>query len=357
MFGLYVTGEVPFRNVYLHGLIQDEHGQKMSKSKGNVIDPMDKVSQFGSDAFRMGIISDETPGSYRPYDESKIVGARNFCNKLWNIARYIEDIVGEETGRESPKPVTAADHWVLHRLDTATRTISEHLDSYRFSEAYETLYHFVWDDLADWYIEASKAQPNKPLLALTLEAVLTLAHPFAPFLTETVWQTLAWEQDSLLATRTFVKLPGSDKKQVQAFQEVQSIITEVRGIINALKVSGISLYYTDVPFLAENAELIKRLSRLAGVTEVRDGDGMYLTSTKYRCWLDIDPGTARAYLKELDTKKLSQEAAIKRLEDRLTNKDYVHNAPGHVVDQTKQQLADAKEQLEKIWQEYQRFNQ
>ncbi|HET7320063.1 MAG TPA: valine--tRNA ligase [Candidatus Saccharimonadales bacterium] len=357
MFGLYVTGEVPFKNVYLHGLIQDEHGQKMSKSKGNVIDPMDKVGQFGSDAFRMGIISDETPGSYRPYDESKIVGARNFCNKLWNIARYIEDIVGDDTGRQDPKPATAADHWVLNQLDAATRTISEHLDSYRFSEAYETLYHFVWDDLADWYIEASKAQPNKPLLAYTLEAVLTLAHPFAPFLTETIWQTLAWEQDSLLATRAFVKTPGCDKKQVQDFQDIQDIITEVRGIINALKVSGITLYYSDVPFLAENAELIKRLSRLAGVTEVRDGDGMYLTSTKYRCWLDIDPGTAKTYLKELDAKKTSQEAAIKRLEDRLANKDYVKNAPHTVVDQTKQQLADAKEQLEKIWQEYQRFNQ
>src|SRR5206468_12998236 len=103
-----------------------------------------------------------------------------------------------------------ADHWIIERLQGAQRTISEHLDNYRFSEADETLYHFVWDDLADWYIEASKAQPNKPLLAFVLEAVLTLAHPFAPFVTETIWHTLAWEPDSLLATRTFVKLPGSD---------------------------------------------------------------------------------------------------------------------------------------------------
>jgi len=357
MFGLYVTGEVPFKNVYLHGLIQDEYGQKMSKSKGNVIDPIEKLGQFGSDAFRMGIISDETPGSYRPYDESKIVGARNFCNKLWNIARYIEGVLDEETGRQDPEPVTAADHWLLNKLDEAQRTISEHLDQYRFSEAYETLYHFVWDDLADWYIEASKAQPNKQLLAFTLEAVLTLAHPFAPFVTETIWQTLAWEPDSLLATRTFMDIPSFEKKQVQDFQEIQNIITEVRGIINTLKVSGVTLYYTDVPFLAENAELIKQLSRLADVTEVRAGDGMFLTSTKYRCWLDIDPGTAKAYLKELDAKKTAQEQAIQRLEERLANKEYVKHAPGHVVDQTKQQLSDAKEQLDKIWQEYKRFNQ
>lgn len=356
MFGLYVTGEIPFKDIYLHGLIQDEHGQKMSKSKGNVIDPMDKINLFGSDAFRMGIISDETPGSYRPYDESKLVGARNFCNKLWNIARYVEGVLGEENSRAGTKPESPADHWILHKLEAAQRTISEHLDSYRFSEAYETLYHFVWDDVADWYIEASKTRPNKPLLAAVLEALLTLAHPFAPFVTETIWQTLAWEKDSLLATRKFVELPAGDKKKAANFQEIQNIITEVRAIMNALKVSGVTLYYTDVPFLAENAELIKRMARLKGVSEVESGNGMYLTTTKYRCWLDIDPSTAKAYTKELDAKRQAQEDTIKRLESRLANTSYVDNAPKEVVEQTKQQLSDAKEQLDKLWAEYKRFS-
>ncbi|HET6924981.1 MAG TPA: class I tRNA ligase family protein, partial [Candidatus Saccharimonadales bacterium] len=350
---------------------------KMSKSKGNVVDPMVKIDQFGSDAFRMGIISDETPGSYRPYDESKLVGARNFCNKLWNIARYIEDAVGEETDRAGVHPRSAADHWILSRLDRASQTVFAHLDSYRFSEAYETLYHFVWDDVADWFVEASKAAPNKPLLAFILEAALTLAHPFAPFLTETIWQTLAWEGlpaeasvlrsttkdesakagDSLLATRTFASVPKYDSKHVKDFTEIQSIIGEIRSIVNTLRVSGVTLYHTGVPFLNDNAELIKRLAKLQGVTEVKDGDGMYLTNTEYRCWLDIDAGTARAYLKELDAQKTAQEAAIKRLESRLANKNYVKNAPRAVVAQTKDQLAAAKGQLEKIWQEYKRFNQ
>jgi valyl-tRNA synthetase len=356
MFGLYVTGQVPFRHVYLHGLIQDEHGQKMSKSKGNVIDPMVKIQAFGSDAFRMGIISDETPGSYRPYDESKLVGARNFCNKLWNIARYIEGVLGDETSRAGAKPESPADHWLLSKLQQSTEEIQAHLDNYRFSEAYETLYHFVWDDAADWYIEASKAEPNKPLLAFILEAILMLAHPFAPFLTETVWQTLAWEKDSLLATRTFLKVPSADKKKAEDFQETQNIITEIRAIMNALKVSGVTLYYTDVPFLAENAALIKRMARLKNATEVESGNGMFLTSTKYRCWLDIDPSTAKAYVKELDAKRQAQEEVIKRLEGRLGNKSYVDNAPHEVVSQTKEQLALAREQLDKIWTEYKRFS-
>ncbi|HSX36708.1 MAG TPA: class I tRNA ligase family protein, partial [Patescibacteria group bacterium] len=211
--------------------------------------------------------------------------------------------------------------------------------------------------VADWYIEASKGSPNKPLLAYVLEAVLTLAHPFAPFVTETIWQTLAWEPDSLLASRPLMKVLDCDKKQAADFGEIQKIITEVRAIVGALKVSGVTLYYTDVPFLGDNAELIKRLARLQGVTEVQDGTGLYLTSTKYRCWLDIDPATAKLYLKELDAQKQAQEASIKQLEARLANKDYAKHAPHEVVEQTKQQLAATKTKLDKIWQEYQRFNQ
>lgn len=357
MLGLYVTGEVPFKEVYIHGYVMAEDGAKMSKSLGNVVDPLPVIEQYGSDALRMGIISGRSPAVNRGYDHRRVEEARNFCNKLWNIARYIEGVLGDETSREGAKPASAADHWILQNLQMAQRTVSEHLDAYRFSEAYDTLYHFVWDDVADWYIEASKAAPNKPLLAFVLEAVLALAHPFAPFVTETVWQTLGWEQDSLLATRTYPKIPEADKKQVEAFNEIRNIITEVRGIVNALKVSGVTLYYTDVPFLAENAELIKRLGRLQGVSQVRSGTGTHLTSTKYRCWLDIDPSTAKAYLKELDAKKQAQEAAIQRLEGRLGNKSYVANAPKEVVKQTKEQLAEAKAQLDKLWTEYKRFNQ
>jgi valyl-tRNA synthetase len=357
MLGLYVTGDVPFKEVYIHGYVMAEDGAKMSKSLGNVVDPMPVIEQYGSDALRMGIISGRSPAVNRGYDHRRVEEARNFTNKLWNIARYIEGVLGDETKREGAKPESPADHWVLDRLKTAQQAICEHLDAFRFSEAYETLYHFVWDDAADWYIEASKANPNKSLLAFLLEGLLTLSHPFAPFATETIWQTLAWEQESLLATRTFVKLPSVDEARAQDFEEIRRIITEVRGIVNALRVTGVTLYYTDVPFLAENAELIKRLAKLSAVTEVKSGTGMFLTSTKYRTWLDIDPATAKTYLKELDGKREAQEQSIKQLEARLANKSYVDNAPHEVVQQTKDQLAEAKEQLDKIWQEYKRLNQ
>lgn len=352
----YMTGQVPFKEVYLHGLVRTEEGHKMSKSNPDtIIDPMEVIPKYGTDALRFALIQGMSAGNDQRLGRSKIITNRNFCNKLWNIARYIEGVLGNEVSREGVKPVSAADHWILSKLEATQSGISKDLDNYRFSEAYDKLYHFVWDDLADWYIEASKAEPNKPLLAFVLEAVLTIAHPFAPFVTETIWQTLDWENGTILASRPLLSIPKADKHAAANFDEIQKIVTEVRFITNALKVYGATLYFTDVPFLRENSEIIKHLTRLKAVAEVRDGTGLNLTSTKYRCWLDIDKSTAQAYVAELEGKRAEQEAVIKRLEARLANKNYVDNAPVSIVDQTKQQLAEAKELLASVNEEIKRF--
>ena len=354
MLGLYVTGEVPFKAVYLHGLILDEHGQKMSKSKGNVINPMEIVDEYGSDAMRMGIITGQTAGSNQPFERGKVIGARNFCNKLWNIARFIEDLVGDDRQGE-PEPTTAADHWILSKLQQFQDEIGRNLDEYRFSEAYETLYHFIWDDLADWYIEASKAEPNKPLLAYLLESVLTLAHPFAPFVTETIWQTLTWEEGSVLASRQLQSVIQHDAGQAKAFDEVQTIVAEARFIQKALKVAKSTLYHNDDEFLNENGAIIARLARLQAVSSVIDGTGVYLTATSRKCWLDIDAGLARDYANELETKRAKQETLISQFEARLGNKSYIDNAPKKVVDQTRDQMQEAKDLLASITEEIHRF--
>lgn len=357
MLGLYVTGKVPFKEVYIHGYVMAEDGSKMSKSVGNVIDPLPVIEQYGSDALRMGIIAGRSPAVNRGYDPRKVEEARNFANKLWNVARYIEDRIGEDfSDKNKPKPATAADHWMLRELQQASESIDTLLQEYRFSEAYDILYHFVWDSFADWYIEASKVAPNAGVLAFTLESVLKLAHPFAPFVTETIWQTLAWEGDSILATQRWPEKPHFDHKQAEAFEEIKTIVTESRYITTALHVQNATLYYTDVPFLSDNAEAIQRLARLQAVTEVRDGMGLYLTTTSYRCWLDIDADTARSYLGQLADKRSAQERVIAQLEGRLANKSYVDNAPKRVVEQTREQLKEAQTQLEAISKEYDRFN-
>jgi valyl-tRNA synthetase len=353
----YMTGQVPFKTVYLHGLVRTEDGRKMSKSSPEtIIDPLEVIPEYGTDSLRLALIQGMSAGNDQRLGRAKILANRNFANKLWNIARYVEGIVGDELDKSEIQPRSAADHWILHNLRVTQEKINADLDNYHFSEAYDSLYHFIWDDLADWYIEASKAMPNKLLSAYVLEQVLILAHPFAPFVTETIWQTLAWEGDTILAAKQLAPIIASDDAQVTAFGEIQAIITETRFIMNALQAANVTLYYTDVPFLAASASVIKLLAHLEEVTEVTDGTGLYLTSTKYRCWLDIDQDTAKAYLTEIKTKQAKQAGLIAQFKARLDNKSYTDNAPKEVVSQTHEQLAEAERQLASLGQEYERFS-
>ena len=358
MMGLYNVGEVPFKAVYLHGLILDEHGAKMSKSKGNVIDPMIKLDQYGSDAFRMGIITGQTPGNNQPFTEAKLVGARNFANKLWNVARFVEDKIGDDAHlRANPQPKTTADEWMLSKLQHSVKEVSRLLDEYRFSEAYDQVYHLLWDDFADWYIEASKGETNPSVLAYSLETILKLAHPFAPFVTETIWQTLAWESDDMLITSSWPKAPEANKTKAATFEEIKQIISEIRYITGALKSDKPTLYFNDEPFIAEHAELITRLTRVGAVKEVKDGDGLRLTQTAYEAWLDIDLASLQAFAAELRQKIELEKKTLAGLAARLENKAYMDKAPKEIVAQTKEQHAALQDKITKMEQELARFEQ
>jgi valyl-tRNA synthetase len=357
MMGLYVTGKIPFKKVYLHGLVLDEHGQKMSKSKGNVVSPIALLDKYGSDALRMGLIAGQTAGNNQPFNEPRVLAARNFCNKLWNIARYVEDKIGNKQVRK-PHAKTAADHWILDRLGKTSQQMADHIEDYCYAEAYDLLYHFVWDDFADWYIEASKAEENLPLLSYALENILKIAHPYAPFVTETIWQTLAWEPDSLLITSKWPEVPEAETKIVKSFEDIKSIVTEARGINKALGISDVTLHFNNSPIVEQNAELIRRLARLKDVKPVSatETTGLKLTQTSYSCWLDIDAGEAKAYASELEQKGKIADESIAKLKARLDNKQYVNNAPEAVIQQTKDALQAAREQLAAIQAEYDRFS-
>jgi valyl-tRNA synthetase len=356
MLGLYVTGKIPFTAVYIHGYVLAEDGAKMSKSLGNVINPVEEIDKYGSDALRMGLIAGRVPAVNRGYDHRKVEDARNFSNKLWNIARYIEDKVGDRKRVGTLQPQTDADHWILRRLDETTDEIADHLEHYRFAEAYDTLYHFVWDDFADWYIEASKAEENTPLLAFALEAILTIAHPFAPFVTETIWQTLAWAPETLLATASWPEIPAGDKKQARQFQEIKTIVTEVRAIMRAADVATTGLRYTDAPVVEANAALIARLARLERVEANQDLAGVKLTQTSHNVRLAINDEAVRRYADKLLQRRLAEEKLIQQLTDRLQNKQYVAHAPESVVNQTRAQLEEAQSRLAVITAEQQRFS-
>ncbi len=352
----YITGEVPFKDVYLHGMVRAEDGKKMSKSRPeSIIDPLDVIPKYGTDALRMALIMGVSPGNDQSWGWGKIEANRNFCNKLWNIARYVEDKAGKQGRAREVTPATDADHWILSRLDKTVKGIAKDLDEYRFSEAYDKLYHFVWDDFADWYIEASKAEENTPLLAYALETVLKIAHPFAPFVTETIWQTLEWAPDELLAAAEWPKVPAADAKRTKAFEEVKTVIAETRAVMKALGVTSTTLVFANAPVVEANAGLIKRLARLENVTFGSHEGGVKLTQTPYDLRLDISHEVALAYADKLAGQEKNEHAQIKNLEARLSNKNYVSNAPEAVVNQTRSQLDEAKVRLEAIKAERQRF--
>ena len=355
--GLYVTGDVPFKDLYLHGMVRSEDGRKMSKSLGNVIDPNVVLSEYGSDALRMGIIAGRSPGDSAAYSQAKILAGRNFANKLWNIARFAEGLLETKSPNvHHAKPITPADHWVLRKLQQTTDLIAEQLTAYRISEAYETMYHFVWDDVADWYVEASKKELNPDVLLFVLESSLKIAHPFAPFVTETIWQTLDMTGESMLATETWPTVPHTDDKKVAEFEEIMRIVAETRTIVSAMQLDKTTLYHTDVAFLQEHAALITQLAHIEGVHQVEDGKGLRLTTTTHHCWLDVDRERAERYVKKLINHQDDTKKRLEGLKKRLDNKDYVKQAPKDLVEQTKQQVLETETLLANIDREIERFS-
>lgn len=356
MFGLYVTGEIPFKAVYIHGYVMAEDGAKMSKSLGNVINPLQEIDKYGSDALRMGIVAGRTPAVNRGYDHRKVEDARNFCNKLWNVARYIEDIVGEQYESIEVTPLYPSDYWILSHLEKTEQTISKHLDSYRFSEAYDTLYHFVWDDFADWYLEASKITSNVPLLAYCLETTLKLAHPFAPFVTETIWQTLDWHPGSILATNEWPILYNKTDTSEGTFEHIMELVTEIRAIKNTLGITEKVRLFCSKVLDQATKNLLQGLARLSEVT--RGDEGMQLLSdwgnASFR--LDIDGESVKRYVAILADQEKTQVQIITQLESRLANKQYMSKAPETIIAETRQQLEDAKDKLELARRSSRRFS-
>lgn len=353
----YVTKQIPFKTVYLHGMVRAEDGKKMSKSRPeSIINPLDVIAKYGTDALRMSLIMSVAPGNDQNWSWGKIEANRNFCNKLWNVARYVETTLGDDfAGKDKPDPQTNVDHWMLSKLQHLTERVSADIEAFRFSEAYDSLYHFIWDDFADWYIEASKATLSPSVLAYGLETILKVAHSFAPFVTETIWQTLKWEDGTLLATSPWPKVAAFDKKRAEEFEQLRTLIIEIRYITTSLNVQKPTLYYTDEAVLETNAKLITKLARLGAVKQVKDGQGLQLTTTSLNCWLDLDEAAIAQFTDKLTSSVTGTEQLIAQLESRLNNKSYVHNAPKKLVDETKEQLEQAREVLVKQKSELSRF--
>ena len=348
MLSLYRTGKVPFKEVYLHGMVNDEHNQKMSKSKGNVINPMELVAEFGSDATRMGIIAGRAPAQSQAFNRGSVIAARNFCNKLWNIARFVEAQIGDNHQIVDLEPQTPADHWIIRQLNDAANNIAVRLEQYRFSEASETVYHTIWDDVADWYIESSKTAINRPLLSWVLATSLKIAHPFAPFVTETIWQTLNYT-DGILMREAWPTSEKFDPIAAEQFEQLKLLVAEGRWVIAELPGNKkYRLLYGNDNLIADNQDTIKHLMRLEAIEHTDQPRGLRLAAANREAWLDIDSETLYQHQENLEMRLAESRQKLAGLNKRLENPTYVEKAPAHLVEETREQLAEQEKIITRL---------
>ena len=348
MLSLYRTGKLPFKEVYLHGMVNDEHNQKMSKSKGNVINPMELVAEFGSDATRMGIIAGRAPAQSQAFNRGSVIAARNFCNKIWNIARFVEAQIGDNHQIVDLEPQTPTDHWIIRQLNDAANNIAVRLEQYRFSEASETVYHTIWDDVADWYIESSKTAINRPLLSWALATSLKIAHPFAPFVTETIWQTLNYT-DGILMREAWPTPEKFDPIAAEQFEQLKLLVAEGRWVIAELPGNKkYRLLYGNDSLIADNQDTIKHLMRLEAIEHTDQPHGLRLAAANREAWLDIDSETLYQHQENLEMRLAEARQKLAGLKKRLENPTYIEKAPAHLVEETREQLAEQEKIITRL---------
>ena len=352
MLSLYRTDRIPFRTVYFHGMVNDERNQKMSKSKGNVISPMQVVAEYGSDATRLGMLAGRSPAQAQPFNRGAVVAGRNFCNKLWNIARLIEHLVGQHRPVTTPRPKTMADHWIIERLNVAGKTIEDHLLEYRFAEASDAMYHAIWDDVADWYLEASKHEPQSDMLVWVLDTCLKLAHPFAPFVTETIWQTLSWHEpiDDMVIVAEWPQSAEYSDIAAAEFSRFMKLVKEARFVVAELPGNEhYTLLYRDDSLVADNADLLQRLVREVDTVEHTDqGRGLRLAASGRDVWLDISDDVLYEHQSNLERRLAEVRSEVARLETRLATPSYVEKAPESLVAETRDDLEKKRQHARRL---------
>jgi valyl-tRNA synthetase len=368
MMGLHLTGDVPFRAVHLTGLVRDAEGQKMSKTKGNTLDPTELVAEFGADAVRFTLASLDSPGRDIPLNKDQIAGYRAFGNKIWNAARFALSRVGEARVQTDidPAGLAAPERWILSRLSRVAQEIDGRLETFRFDEACHRLYHFFWGDLCDWYIELAKPalfgdapRPRVGEVLLTvLDRSLRLLHPVMPFLTEEVWQRLPGHEAIHPETICLAPYPRFEERWIDDAAETGmdaliAVVTRVRalraesGIAPKAKVD-LHLDASDpliAQFLAEQTPLIAFLTR---VEKIETGRGPEGAPRDVVSGVGVALAVEREEMGEDERKRLAKELEkldgdIARSEQRLSDEQFLAKAPAQVVETGRASLARMKE--------------
>ncbi|TYP73862.1 valine--tRNA ligase [Paenibacillus methanolicus] len=367
--GLEFTGEMPFKDVLIHGLVRDEQGRKMSKSLGNGVDPFDVIEKYGADAMRFMLATGSTPGQDLRFRWERVEQARNFANKIWNASRFalmnLEGVAAADI--DITVKLGTADKWILHRLNETSREVTRLIDSYEFGETGRQLYNFIWDDLCDWYIEFAKLnlygadeearRATQSVLAYVLDRTQRLIHPFMPFISEEIWQHLPHEGESI----TVAAWPTYDEaleapeavREMELLMELIRAVRNIRAEVNVPMSKKIELMIkpkseAEAAILGRNEEFVGRFcgtSKLAidlalsapdkAMTAVVTGAELYFPLAGL---IDISQEIAR-----LEKEIQSLNAEVERVEKKLANEGFVAKAPAKVIEEEKAKMADYAE--------------
>jgi valyl-tRNA synthetase len=376
MFGLYGMRDrppadaVPFRDVALHGLVRDGTGKKMSKSRGNAVDPLDWIDRFGADATRFTLARGANPGGDVPVSDEWAAGSRNFCNKLWNAARFA---LGHGARVPHRLPDAAAlsvpDRWILSRLSTVIAEVDADIDRFELAKACETLYHFAWDEVCDWYLELAKiplndaadrpddpaaqaaAEVTRDVLGLVLDNLLKLLHPVMPFVTDELWTALTGEESVMIAP--WPRLSFADPAAEAGLAAVMRLVTEVRrfrsdqGLRPSQRVAA-RLRGLDGGPLAGNEERIRFLLRLSP-----PAGGFSPTASIDAEGVTVELDTAGVIDLAAERRRMEKDVAAARKEAdqaraKLANPGFTAKAPPPVIEKTRQRLAVAEQDLARL---------
>ena len=379
MMGLKFMGEVPFRDVYIHALVRDAEGQKMSKSKGNVIDPLHVMEQYGTDALRFTLAAMASPGRDVKLAEERIEGYRNFTNKIWNAARFLLMHLDGERIEVSPAQRSFSDRWILSRLNATIGTVTQELEQYRFDRASSALYQFIWHEYCDKYIEMIKpalkdqaseeAKTTRQTLAETFETMMRLLHPFMPFISEEIWQTLPHEGASIV--RKPFPIARSDWDSPEAEQEF-ALLEECRGLMNQERAilnhaAGKRLHFnvhgtTDQARAAfqKHQELIEHMEnvenlRVGSILEDQARHSLTLTSGSAEVSTSME-GTDLQKAKDNVAKQIALlQKEVTRTQQKLGNSEFVAKAPPDVLTEHHDRLARESRMIELLQQALQQI--